>query len=95
MLQIQGLTYRIGDRVLFDNASVTLPPGQRVGFVGRNGAGKSTLLGLITGALEPEAGTIRKEFAESIEANSVHGSDAPETAAQEVPFFFSSLEIVG
>jgi len=40
-------------------------------------------------------GTIRKEFAESIEANSVHGSDAPETAAQEIPFFFSDDEIVG
>jgi nucleoside-diphosphate kinase len=44
---------------------------------------------------EAEAGTIRKEFAESIEANSVHGSDAPETAAEEIPFFFSDDEIVG
>src|ERR1700677_2483913 len=35
-------------------------------------------------------GTIRKRFAESIERNSVHGSDAPETAAVEIPFFFSS-----
>jgi nucleoside-diphosphate kinase len=41
------------------------------------------------------AGTIRKDFAESIEANSVHGSDAPETAAQEISFFFNQLEIVG
>jgi len=40
-------------------------------------------------------GTIRKDFAESIEANSVHGSDGPETAAQEIAFFFSGLEIVG
>lgn len=52
----------------------------------------------VMGATNPEdaaAGTIRKEFAESIEANSVHGSDAPETAAQEIPFFFSEDEIVG
>ncbi len=52
----------------------------------------------VMGATNPEdaaAGTIRKEFAESIEANSVHGSDAPETAAQEIPFFFSDDEIVG
>jgi len=52
----------------------------------------------IMGATNPAnaaEGTIRKDFAESIEANSVHGSDAPETAAQEIKFFFSDLEIVG
>ena len=52
----------------------------------------------IMGATNPAnaaAGTIRKDFAESIEANSVHGSDAAETAAQEIRFFFSELEIVG
>ena len=41
------------------------------------------------------AGTIRKDFGESVEANSAHGSDAPETAAQEIAFFFSVIEIVG
>lgn len=40
-------------------------------------------------------GTIRKEFALSVGENSVHGSDAPETAAQEIKFFFSDIEIVG
>lgn len=52
----------------------------------------------IMGATNPAnaaAGTIRKDFAESIEANSVHGSDAPETAKDEIAFFFSGLEIVG
>ena len=52
----------------------------------------------VMGATDPSkaaAGTIRKDFAESIEANSVHGSDAPETAANEIKFFFSDLEIVG
>jgi nucleoside-diphosphate kinase len=52
----------------------------------------------IMGATNPAnaaAGTIRKEFAESIEANSVHGSDAPETAREEIAYFFSSIEIVG
>jgi nucleoside-diphosphate kinase len=39
-------------------------------------------------------GTIRKRFAENIERNSVHGSDASETAAQEIPFFFSSAELL-
>jgi nucleoside-diphosphate kinase len=50
----------------------------------------------IMGATDPAkaaAGTIRKEFAQSIEANSVHGSDSPETAAQEIAFFFSAIEI--
>ena len=48
-----------------------------------------------TNPKEAEAGTIRAEFAESIDANTVHGSDAPETAAEEIPFFFSDDEIVG
>ena len=39
-------------------------------------------------------GTIRKRFAQSIERNCVHGSDAPETAAVEIPFFFSSAELL-
>ncbi len=52
----------------------------------------------VMGATNPAdaaPGTIRKEFAQSIEANSVHGSDAPETAAEEIPYFFSADEIVG
>ena len=52
----------------------------------------------IMGATNPAnaaAGTIRKEFAESIEANSVHGSDSAENAATEIAFFFSGIEIVG
>ena len=52
----------------------------------------------IMGATNPAnaaPGTIRKEFAESIEANSVHGSDAPDTAAQEIAFFFAGIEVVG
>ena len=39
-------------------------------------------------------GTIRKRFAQSIERNCVHGSDAPETAAVEIPFFFSAAELL-
>ena len=50
----------------------------------------------LMGATDPAKaapGTIRKEFASSIEANAVHGSDSPETAAVEIPYFFSSLEL--
>ena len=52
----------------------------------------------VMGATNPanaDEGTIRKDFAESIEANSVHGSDAPETAAEEISYFFAEIEIVG
>ncbi len=50
----------------------------------------------LMGATDPAKaapGTIRKDFAASIEANAVHGSDSPESAAMEVPYFFSSLEL--
>ena len=52
----------------------------------------------IMGATNPDnaaAGTIRKDFAESMEANSVHGSDSPENAAIEIAYFFAGTEIVG
>ena len=52
----------------------------------------------LMGATNPkdaDAGTIRKDFAIDIEKNSVHGSDSPENAAQEITFFFSELDIVG
>ncbi|MDH3699713.1 MAG: nucleoside-diphosphate kinase [Alphaproteobacteria bacterium] len=52
----------------------------------------------IMGATNPanaDDGTIRKDFGESIEANSVHGSDSPENAAAEIAYFFSLLEVVG
>ena len=52
----------------------------------------------IMGATDPSkaaAGTIRKDFAESLEANSVHGSDSPENATREIAFFFKDNEIVG
>jgi nucleoside-diphosphate kinase len=52
----------------------------------------------IMGATNPAnaaEGTIRKEFALSVGENSVHGSDAPETAAQEIKYFFADIEIVG
>ena len=52
----------------------------------------------VMGATDPakaDPGTIRKDFAQSIEANSVHGSDATDTAAKEIAFFFAELDIVG
>ena len=48
-----------------------------------------------TNPAEAAEGTIRKEFARSLGENSIHGSDAPETAAVEIAYFFSGLELVG
>ena len=52
----------------------------------------------LMGATNPanaDEGTIRKDFGESVEANSVHGSDSPETAALEIAYFFSAIDITG
>jgi ATP-binding cassette subfamily F protein 3 len=58
MLHVNGLTYRLGARVLFDNATVALPPNARVGFLGRNGTGKTTLFKMVMGELSPDLGSV-------------------------------------
>ncbi|RZO69030.1 MAG: ABC transporter ATP-binding protein [Parvularculaceae bacterium] len=58
MLHINDLTFRIEDRVLFDQATAAISDGWKTGFVGRNGAGKSTLLKLIRGEFSPDDGDV-------------------------------------
>lgn len=58
MLHINDLTYRIGGRILLENATVAIPQGHKVGLVGRNGTGKSTLLRLIMGDIEADGGSL-------------------------------------
>jgi ATP-binding cassette subfamily F protein 3 len=58
MLTINDITYRLGERLLLDHATASLPDGSRVGLVGRNGTGKTTLFKIITGDLSPEGGNI-------------------------------------
>jgi ATP-binding cassette, subfamily F, member 3 len=58
MLQINDLTYRLGERLLIDHTTVTLHDGAKVGLVGRNGTGKTTLFRLIAGDISPESGII-------------------------------------
>ncbi len=74
MLQISSVTYRIGDRLLLDRATVTIQRAQRVGLIGRNGAGKTTLFRLVSGELETESGMI-----------GVPAGDAVGLVAQEAP----------
>ena len=58
MLHVTDLSFRHGERILFDRASAAFSDGWKVGLVGRNGAGKSTLLKLIQGELEVDGGDI-------------------------------------
>jgi nucleoside-diphosphate kinase len=62
---------------------------------GENAVAKNREVMGATNPANADAGTIRKDFAESIEANSVHGSDSADNAATEIAFFFSGCEIVG
>jgi nucleoside-diphosphate kinase len=62
---------------------------------GENAVAKNREVMGATNPANAAAGTIRKEFAESIEANSVHGSDSAENARNEIAFFFSESDIVG
>jgi ATP-binding cassette subfamily F protein 3 len=58
MLNINGITVRLGGRTILDGATAAIPPGSRVGLIGRNGAGKSTLMKAIIGQIEPDGGVI-------------------------------------
>jgi ATP-binding cassette subfamily F protein 3 len=60
MLTIRDLTIRLGGRTIIDAASAAVPPGGRVGLIGRNGAGKSTLMKALIGEIEPDGGDISK-----------------------------------
>ena len=62
---------------------------------GENAISKNREVMGATNPADAAAGTIRAEFAESVGENSVHGSDAPETAAEEIAYFFSGIELVG
>ena len=58
MLNLTGITVRLGGRTIIDDATAKLPPRGRVGLIGRNGAGKSTLVRVIAGMLEPDSGSL-------------------------------------
>lgn len=82
-------------RPFFDSLTRFMSSGPVVVMV-LEGIGAIAAVRQIMGATDPakaEPGTIRREFAESIERNAVHGSDSPETAASEVPYFFAAVDV--
>jgi len=58
MLNLNGITVRLGGRTILDGATAALPPKSRVGLIGRNGAGKSTLMKVMIGQIDPDGGAI-------------------------------------
>ncbi len=72
VIEVNGLKKAMGDKLLIENLDFSLPPGGIVGVIGPNGAGKSTLFRMLTGQLEPDAGTI--EYGETVELSYVDQS---------------------
>ena len=95
--QAEGFYAVHKERPFYDDLCTFMTSGPVVVQVleGENAIEKNREVMGATNPADAAPGTIRAEFAESIEANSVHGSDAPETAAQEIAFFFGEGEIVG
>ncbi|MCB5176092.1 ABC-F family ATP-binding cassette domain-containing protein [Microvirga lenta] len=84
MLHVSDLTYRIGDRLILDRASFALPPGSKVGLVGRNGAGKTTLFRIVQGEIPAESGDISLPRGVKIGAVAQEAPGGPETLIEVV-----------
>ena len=95
--QAEGFYAVHNERPFFDNLCEFMTSGPVVIQVleGENAVSKNREIMGATNPAEAAEGTIRKDFAENIEANSVHGSDAPATAAQEISYWFAETEIIG
>ena len=95
--QAEGFYAVHKERPFFDNLCEFMISGPVVIQVleGENAVSKNREIMGATNPAEAAEGTIRKDFAENIEANSVHGSDSPETAAQEISYWFADTEIIG
>ena len=94
--QAQGFYYVHAQRPFFDSLTTFMSSGSIIALVLEKQNAIADLRKLM-GATNPanaEEGTIRKKFAGSIEENSIHGSDAADTAAFEIGYFFAGLELV-
>lgn len=85
------------ERAFFDDLCAFMTSGPVVVQVlqGEDAIAKNREVMGATNPANADDGTIRRDFGESVEANSAHGSDAPETAAEEIAFFFRGIDIVG
>lgn len=85
------------ERAFFDDLVAFMTSGPVVVQVleGDNAVARNREIMGATNPANADEGTIRKDFAESIEANSVHGSDSPENAEKEIRYFFAEVDIVG
>ena len=95
--QAEGFYAVHKERPFFDDLCKFMTSGPVVIQVleGENAVSKNREIMGATNPAEAAEGTIRKDFAENIEANSVHGSDSPETAVQEISYWFADTEIIG
>src|SRR5215475_1795635 len=84
MLSLSDISVRIAGRLLIDQSSVQIPPGARVGFVGRNGVGKSTLFGAIRGDVPTESGAIALPPRWRIGSLAQEAPDGPESLIEGV-----------
>ena len=91
-IDIEGLTFKYGDRILFDQLSLSIKQGEKVAFVGESGSGKSTLVKLLTGLLKYDAGSIKIEGQEvkEMRLNSLY--EHIKYIPQNAPIFDGSLK---
>ncbi len=95
--QAEGFYAVHKDRPFFEELTTFMSSGPTIVQVleGENAVAKNREVMGATDPAKADPGTIRAAFGQSIGENSVHGSDAPETAAEEIAYFFSQSEIVG
>ena len=95
--QAEGFYKVHAERPFFDDLCRFMTSGPVVVQVleGENAVARNREVMGATNPAKADKGTIRKDFAESIEANSVHGSDSADNASAEIRYFFSDVEIVG
>ncbi len=97
LAQAQGFYAVHAERAFFNDLCAYMTSGPVVvqALKGENAIAKNREIMGATNPKNAAPGTIRAEYGESVEANSVHGSDAPETASFEIAYFFSAIELVG
>jgi nucleoside-diphosphate kinase len=96
MAEAQGFYHVHCERPFFESLCRFMSSGPCIAMVLERDEAVARLRGIM-GATDPakaDAGTIRRDFATSIEANCIHGSDAPETAESEISYFFPGIELI-